>query len=106
MCHGNYLSLVAWNASREAVRAVNDALPILRGAKKVEVFAVNSKVSEHEHGEIPSADICLHLARRGVNAEAHRIVAKDIEVGDSCDAFSLLKPIISIIKFGSSCRPL
>ncbi|MFC1664517.1 universal stress protein [Pseudomonadota bacterium] len=74
--------MVAWNASREAVRAVNDALPILRGAKKVEVYAVNPKINEHEHGEIPSADICLHLSRHGVNAEAHHIVAKDIDVGD------------------------
>ena len=74
--------LVAWNASREAVRAVNDALPVLRGARKVEVYAVNPKISDREHGEIPSADICLHLARHGVNAEAHHIVAKDIDVGD------------------------
>ena len=33
--------LVAWNASREAARAVNDALPLLTGAKQVTVLAIN-----------------------------------------------------------------
>ena len=33
--------LVAWNASREAARAVNDALPLLIGAKQVTVLAIN-----------------------------------------------------------------
>ncbi|MBN8904307.1 MAG: universal stress protein, partial [Rhodospirillales bacterium] len=32
--------LVAWNASREAARAVNDALPLLEGAKLVTVVAI------------------------------------------------------------------
>src|SRR5580658_7084732 len=35
--------LVAWNASREATRAVNDALPLLRGATSVTVLAVNPR---------------------------------------------------------------
>ena len=33
--------LVAWNASREAARALNDALPLLIGAKQVTVLAIN-----------------------------------------------------------------
>lgn len=74
--------MVAWNASREATRAVNDALPLLRRAKHVTVLAVNPKGGTGGHGEIAGADICLHLARHGVNAEAGHIYAKDIEVGD------------------------
>jgi nucleotide-binding universal stress UspA family protein len=71
--------LVAWNGSRESVRAVNDALPLLQKADKVEVVAVNPPSAE---GDIPTADICLHLARHDVTAEASQTVAKDIDVGD------------------------
>lgn len=74
--------LVAWDASRLAARAVNDALPLLVGAKKVCVLAVNPHGGEDGHGQIPSADICLHLARHGVNAEAEHLYADDIDVGD------------------------
>jgi nucleotide-binding universal stress UspA family protein len=59
--------LVGWNASREAARAVTDALPILREAKQVTVVAVNAADSRR-HGEIPGADIGLFLARHGVKA--------------------------------------
>jgi nucleotide-binding universal stress UspA family protein len=71
--------LVAWNNTRESVRAVNDALPILQNADRVTVVAVNPDKSE---GDIPTADICLHLARHGVKAEASQTTADDIEVGD------------------------
>lgn len=74
--------MVAWDASRLATRAVNDALPLLVKAKKVAVIAVNPEGGEEGHGEIPSADICLHLARHGVKAEAQHIYAKDMSVGD------------------------
>lgn len=74
--------LVAWNASREAVRAVNDALPLLEQAEKVHVMAVNPSGGAGGEGDIPCADICLHLARHGVPAEAHTVRARDIDVGD------------------------
>jgi nucleotide-binding universal stress UspA family protein len=75
--------LVAWNASRESTRAVNDALPLLRDAKSVTVLAVNPKRGIEGHGEVPAADICLHLARHGVKAEAAHTIAKDISEGDA-----------------------
>jgi nucleotide-binding universal stress UspA family protein len=75
--------LVAWNASRESTRAVNDALPLLRDAKSVTVLAVNPKRGIEGHGEMPAADICLHLARHGVKAEAAHTIASDISEGDA-----------------------
>jgi nucleotide-binding universal stress UspA family protein len=74
--------LVAWNGSREATRAVNDALPILERADKVTVLAVNPRSSGGDHGDVPSADIALHLARHGVKAEAAQTVSNDIDIGD------------------------
>jgi nucleotide-binding universal stress UspA family protein len=75
--------LVAWNASRESTRAVNDALPLLRGAKVVTVLAVNPRHGIEGHGDVPAADIALHLARHGVKAEAAHTIAKDIGEADA-----------------------
>lgn len=74
--------MVAWDASRLATRAINDALPLLAMARHVSVLAVNPKGGEAGHGEIPCADICLHLARHGVRAEAQHLHADDIDAGD------------------------
>jgi len=75
--------LVCWNASREATRALNDALPFLQKAEKVTVLAVNpAKPVGGDHGDIPSADIALHLARHGVKAEASQTAAEKIEISD------------------------
>lgn len=75
--------LVAWNASREAARAVNDAMPLLREASVVTVLAVNPRRGIHGHGDVPAADISLHLARHGVKAEAAHTVANDIPDGEA-----------------------
>ena len=71
--------LVAWNASREATRAVTDALPFLQRAQSVEIVAFD--VQSGEHGAQPGADIALYLARHGVKATAAAQNA-DIEVGE------------------------
>ncbi|HXA22693.1 MAG TPA: universal stress protein [Acetobacteraceae bacterium] len=75
--------LVAWNASREAARAVNDALPLIAAAKQVTVLAINPQRGIGGHGDVPAADIALHLARHGVKAEAAHTVAKDINDGEA-----------------------
>lgn len=71
--------LVAWNGSREAVRAVHDAMAILQAAKAVEVVVVDPSSGG---GKSPS-EICAHLRRHGVNCQGTRINAKNIGVGDA-----------------------
>ncbi len=71
--------MVAWRATREATRAVHDAMPMLEQAEEVVVYSVNPEDRDH----IAGADICTHLARHGVNATPRHIVAKDMGVGDS-----------------------
>lgn len=73
--------LVAWNATAEAARAVNDALPLLQQARKVTVLAINPRGGIS--GDVPAADIALHLARHGIIAEAAHTVAPDIPEGDA-----------------------
>jgi nucleotide-binding universal stress UspA family protein len=70
---------VAWNASREAARAVADALPLLQDAEAVVVVSINAKLGVES--EQPASDLAHHLARHGVKAEATAIVAKDPTVG-------------------------
>ena len=72
--------LVAWNASREAARAVSDALPLLAGADAVAVVAFDPDSADH--GEMPGADIALYLARHGVKATAARQSAPDVDIGN------------------------
>ena len=76
-------ALVAWNASKEATRAVHDAMPLLEKASKVTILAINPKRGVQGHGDVPAADIALHLARHGVRAEASHTVANDISDGDA-----------------------
>jgi nucleotide-binding universal stress UspA family protein len=74
--------LVAWNASREATRAVNDALPLLERAGSVRVLSVNPRRGLAGHGPIAGADISLHLARHGVRVEAAAVNTDDVRVDD------------------------
>ena len=57
--------VIAWNASREAARAVHDAMPLLEKAKKVTIFSFSSRA----HGFRASAErLADHLLRHGVAA--------------------------------------
>jgi nucleotide-binding universal stress UspA family protein len=71
--------LVAWNGSREATRAVHDALPLLQAAEKVTVFSIDP---EDPDRRVPGGDIALHLARHGVKVEISTCSGTDIAVGD------------------------
>jgi len=75
--------LVAWNATREAARAVNDAMPIIAKADKVTVLSVNPPSADFGGPAWPGADISLHLARHGAVAEASSTVSHDIDVGNA-----------------------
>jgi nucleotide-binding universal stress UspA family protein len=60
--------LVAWDGSREAARAVHDALPFLKAAKQTTILTVNDTSGEPPPGSrIPGADIAAMLARHDVN---------------------------------------
>jgi nucleotide-binding universal stress UspA family protein len=74
--------LVGWNATREAARAVHDAMPLLTAAEVVTVLTIDPQEGPGGHGELPGADISLHLARHGVKAEIERTVSADLPVGE------------------------
>ena len=77
--------MLAWNGTREAKRALADALPLLRLAGKVIVIGINTGDGDHMLGD----DACTHLARHGVNAEPRHILTPPAD----SDSASLLSSI-------------
>jgi nucleotide-binding universal stress UspA family protein len=73
--------LVGWNARREAIRAVADALPLLVKAALVEVLVIDYERHPADHGQEPGADIARHLARHGVRVEVRRLSSGGEDVG-------------------------
>jgi nucleotide-binding universal stress UspA family protein len=65
--------VVAWDASREATRALSEAQSILETADKVTVITVDAKPKMFGHGDQPGANIAAHLSRRGLPAEVRNV---------------------------------
>lgn len=75
--------LVAWDASREATRAVREALPLLHDAEQVTILSINPKSGDYKgHGEDPGADIALYLSRHDIKVDVAQIVS-EINVADA-----------------------
>lgn len=65
--------VVAWDASREATRALSEAQAILDKAEKVTVLTVDAKPKMFGHGDAPGANIAAHLSRRGLQTEVRNV---------------------------------
>ncbi|MGE3143167.1 MAG: universal stress protein [Hyphomonadaceae bacterium] len=65
--------VVAWDASREATRALSEAQPLLDRAERVFVVTVDAKPKTFGHGEQPGANIAAHLGRRGMAVEVRNV---------------------------------
>ena len=72
--------MVCWDGSRNAARAIGDAMPFLRRAGTVDVVTVESR---ERRNELAGAKIAAHLARHGLKVELKPIVAPDIDVADA-----------------------
>ncbi|MGU7772170.1 universal stress protein [Burkholderia sp. MR1-5-21] len=76
--------LIAWDGSREAVRAAHDAIPFLRHAKRTTVVAVTNGSEEAAGIRIPGADAALMLARHAPAVDVLDISGDaDESVGDT-----------------------
>lgn len=61
--------LIAWDGSREASRALTDAIPLLRNSDLVHIAVINPNEIYDRHGEQAGSDIALFLSRHGINIE-------------------------------------
>src|SRR5260370_35813423 len=74
--------IAGWQASREARRAVADALPFLVAAASVTLLVVDSAERAGRHGEEPGADIALYLTRHGARVEVEQVLSQGSPVAD------------------------
>jgi nucleotide-binding universal stress UspA family protein len=72
--------LVAWNESREATRAVKDALPMLQKAQNAEVVSFDKAKARAGEDELPDPDMGAYLARHGAKVAVAR-QPTEIEAG-------------------------
>ena len=71
--------LVCWDHSRNAARAVADAMPLLACSDRVEVIMVTNK---DDGDELPGTGIAQHLARHDLNVELKRLTSGNLDVSD------------------------
>ncbi len=98
--------MTAWDGSRLAARAINDAIPVMQGAKKVEVLVVDPQDAHgmRKHGAIPGADMSLHLARHDITAEAQHLASGDLSPGDALLSYAADSSIDLIVMGGYGHR--
>jgi nucleotide-binding universal stress UspA family protein len=83
--------MIAWNGSREAARAVAEALPYLRKAATVSVVIVDDDEPVEDQATL-GEDLVEHLQHHGIGATIHRVM-KNGEIGSTLIAESKrLKP--------------
>jgi nucleotide-binding universal stress UspA family protein len=73
--------MVCWDGSRQAARAIADAMPLLERAGLVEVVIVTNERGKKD--EIPGADMGQHLARHGLKVDIKRISEGSIDIADA-----------------------
>ena len=73
--------MVCWDGSRQAARAVGDAMPLLAKAGRVEIVIITNERGKQD--EIEGADIGQHLARHKLKVDVKRIFAGGIDVADA-----------------------
>ena len=78
--------VIAWDASREATRALSEADDILEFSEKVTVVTIDAKPKMFGHGDQPGANIAGHLQRRGIPAEV-----RNVESGNRSAALAILE---------------
>jgi nucleotide-binding universal stress UspA family protein len=71
-------TVICWDGSRAATRAIGDAMPLLERAAGVEILVVATDKAQRQ--ATPGAGLKAHLARHGINAEIKRVPGADIDV--------------------------
>jgi nucleotide-binding universal stress UspA family protein len=80
--------LFAWNASREARRAISDSMPLLRKATSVAVVVIDPQKNA-AHGEQPGADVAHYLSRHGVNVRVEQRQSNGAPVAEVLRTFAV-----------------
>jgi nucleotide-binding universal stress UspA family protein len=79
---------IAWDGSREAVRAVHDALPFLRLARSVDIVEIVGPSAENYGAD--AKQLAVHLANHGVE------VVTDVLRGSALDEHEALRKLVEL----------
>ncbi len=74
--------LVAWDAGREAARALHDALPILETAKQVVVVSLARERTDADAIALAQPRLAAYLHAHGIDAQFKRFDGDQIEGGE------------------------
>jgi nucleotide-binding universal stress UspA family protein len=75
--------LIGWNGTREATRAVFDALPFIREAKTVEVFTVDPERYGGHEAMTAGGQIAAALSRHGANVTVNSQPKTELSHGEA-----------------------
>jgi len=90
--------LVAWNGSREAARAVFDALPFIMDADEIEVLVVDAEDNAAQDPNEAGAEIAASLARHGVHVTVASQRSAGLAVGTVLENHAVeTKPDLSVM---------
>ena len=76
-------AVVGWDGSREATRAVFDALPLLKRAKTVDLVTVGKSSDAKDAVRAGGGEMASILSRHDVNAELATVDRGDAAAGDA-----------------------
>ena len=71
--------MVCWDGSRNAARAVGDAMPLLKKAGQIDVVTIEQK---EQRRELRGAQIADHLARHKLKVDLKPLIVPDSEVAN------------------------
>ncbi|MDH6231863.1 nucleotide-binding universal stress UspA family protein [Mesorhizobium soli] len=74
--------LLAWDSRLAAVRAVREALDIMRNADQVHVTIVDPEATTGRDGPEPGADIAAYLARHDIKVVVDRLPSAGVAIAD------------------------
>jgi nucleotide-binding universal stress UspA family protein len=82
---GNHASvfkrpLIAWNDSREAAHALNDALPLMAGCEEAVVLSLDTR---HEQAGAACAAVAAHLACHGIPTSTDILPVGEVGIMDT-----------------------
>ena len=76
-------SLIAWNGSREASRAIHDAIPLLQSSDKALLVVSDPSRTVFSEADMPGTTMATHLSRHGIEVELKLSYANTIKTSEN-----------------------
>ena len=81
--------ILAWNASRQARRALGEAMPFIGNAEQVKVLVVNAEKHPDRYGPEPGADITRYLERHEAPVKLECLSSNGVSVPDAIRSYAI-----------------